>query len=751
MVAVNRKSKYVLEYLANTGPLKKARQLQEKFNASVKRGDAFLKLIASTSRSSFSGISNNIRSAVEASKRLSRSFSGAMRTMRNAMVNTRFEIATLGAALATVFGRFVGDGVKTAADTEEILNRFRVSFQGVITEATVVVDKMSSSMRLSKNTVADYLSQAQDVLIGFGYSRLAALGLSKEITQLSLDLGSFNNIPFDEALKNMLSGLLGNHNALRGMRVVLREATLEQKALSMGIKKGWNNLDEATKLQIRFRVAVDQSVNAIGDLHRTMFETTNRFRFFQEMIKNMKNSLFPGLTTWLGEIAEQLGVYILNNETMFSDLGEYITHVGYILSQVSRHVLAFMNHWQQLSEIQQKLIIFAGSIALIATPVMGIIVIFGRAMKVMSFWVTIIVLVALGMQDIYAVMKGGEGYFKDFLNYMGWSIEGIKKFTSSLPAMAKSFVLGIKNSKGFQTVLTAVLDIMGRAWSVITKDIIPALRMMWDVLSANQIIQTIFQLLYVGLKVFLDLVGLVFSIFSGDLGRIQEHASSFVTSVKEMLGGAFKLLLGVVGTILTKLLPNLIRGLFGFLVSVMGQVLKLIVQGIVGIMSPIIKGVVSILSFLWNVFKTFIAGTRDIILGVFNVLVDVTVGVLKNAFSFLEGKVNWVIDKMAKAKAFITGGSTDTGSPGAPNPGAPNPGGFPGGTLPPDIDAGGITGGVIHSRGDTKISFAEVNIPIQLPEGYQGDVTEFRRIAAEESQAAISNIMLRAYDSNRGR
>lgn len=750
MVAVNRKSKYVLEYIANTGPLKKARELQEKFNASVKRGDAILKLIAQTSKNSFSGVVNNIRSTINAAKRLSRSFSGAMRSMRNAMVNTRFEIATLGAALATIFGKFVSDGVKTAADTEEILNRFRVSFQGVIGEATKVVDEMSASMRLSRNTVADYLSQAQDVLTGFGYSRVAALGLSKQITQLSLDLASFNNIPFDEALKNMLSGLLGNHNALRGMRVVLREATLEQKALSMGIKKGWNNLDEATKLQIRFRVAVDQSVNAIGDLHRTMFETTNRFRFFQEMVKNMKNNLFPGLTIWLGEIAEQLGVYILNNETMFSDLGAYITHIGYVLSNVTRNVLAFIDQWRDLTDIQQKIIIFTGAVAGIATPIMGILVIFGRALRVMSFWTAVIVLVALALQDVYAVMKGGNGYFRDLLNYFGTSVTEIGKFIENFISMSKAFVSGVKNSQGFQTVLAAIADIFKRLWSVITKDIVPALALLWKTLSANEIIQTVFQLLYSGLKVFLDIVGLVFSIFSGNLGRIQEHANSFVESLKEVLGGAFKLLIGVVGSILTNLLPNLIRGIFGFLVSVMVQVLKLIIQGIVAIMSPIVKGVVFVLSFLWNVFKTFVINTKDMIKTIFMVLVDATTGTLKAAFSFLERKVTWVIDKMQKAKAFITGNPTDpggSGSPGGPG-GVPDPG-TPRGPLPPDLDAGAIVGNTTNNGGSTTITFSEVNIPIQLPDDFQGNAEEFRKIAAEESQAAIAGALLQAYDNNR--
>ncbi|MGL5190546.1 MAG: hypothetical protein ACRC7S_12955, partial [Cetobacterium sp.] len=328
MAGTDRKTRYIVEYVANLGPLKRLAELQEKFNRLITAGSSAVRSFASTVKTSYDSISSSISRLTTIASRVGQAFGSMKTNIRNALVTTRFEVAALGTVVAGVLGRVMAGGVKAAADAQEVMNRFNVSFAEVIGSARQVASQMQKDLRLGQITVANYLASTQDLLVGFGVTQKAALGLSDGIVRLSLDLASWNNIPFDVAMRNMLSGLVGNHEALRSMRVVLTQATLERKAEALGIQKSWKQLDEATKVYLRYQVALEQSKNALGDLQRTQHETTNRFRFFSEQVKSMYVNIFPKFTDWLGVIAEKFGVFLMNNEQSFKDLGDYLEIVG---------------------------------------------------------------------------------------------------------------------------------------------------------------------------------------------------------------------------------------------------------------------------------------------------------------------------------------------------------------------------------------------------------------------------------------
>ena len=81
------------------------------------------------------------------------------------------------------------------------------------------------------------LSALQDTFVPLGFARDASAKLAKALSQLSLDVASFNNRADDEVMRAFQSAIVGNHEAVRSFGIVLTEASVKEEALRTGIIK----------------------------------------------------------------------------------------------------------------------------------------------------------------------------------------------------------------------------------------------------------------------------------------------------------------------------------------------------------------------------------------------------------------------------------------------------------------------------------------------------------------------------------
>lgn len=732
MAQVERKSRYLLEYAAKFGPLKTAIKMQKRLNSFVQAGGKTARNFARFFQQSYDRVGSVLSATGAKMQKFTSLFVGSMHRMRNALVRTRFEVSAMGALLAGVLGRVTVGGVKAAATSEDILNRFAVSFSGVREEANAMAKQMEQDLRLSRVTIANYMSGAQDVLVGFGMTRKAALGLSDSVVRLALDLASWNDIPFDEAMSNMLSGLVGNHRALRSMRVVLTQATLERKKNELGIQGEWKQLTEATKVYLRYRVAVEQSVNAIGDLQRTQFETNNRFKFFQEQLKTLSVVIFPQFTRWISEIAEQWAVFMLNNEDVFAELGDYLTRLGSILSKISEHVINFVGKWKELSESRKQLVLFIFTVTSLATPLLGILVIFGRALMVTSIWTAAVVAIGLAIQDVVSVLNGGRGYFLEFLNYMHMTVDDARNMISAFKASSIAFIQSLKHSQTLATVLKSVGSLLSTIGRVIWYDIIPAFQKIWNYLSESGMLVRVFTLFVNILKLTATAIGLVFAVLTGNISRIGEHFQNLRGLIVDIFGGVVNIIVDLFYGIL-KSLPALLRGLMSGIMNIIGTVLGALTKGFVFVAKGIVKTVFGIIKFLVTS------------------LVKMVMGGLDRFLTLLKG-YRKIMPFAIKGRKPGQATDTPTGAPAAPGPRRGtlfNP--IPEAEL--DAQAAGATSPSSKPKGrngNISLSIGHIDMPVVLPEGFTGDPEELRRTMSEHFNKVFEESLTVAYNDTVG-
>lgn len=177
--------------------------------------------------------------------------------------------------------------VKLASDAEETANKVQVTFGRM---AGSIFDWSKNSIR----NMGFAQQTAQEMASTFGLLFHAAklpqpeiVRLSKQFTQLAGDMVSFFNVPIDQALMDLRSGLVGETEPLRKYGVLLSEAALQQEAVRMGLIRADQELTEQQKVMARASVITNSLSKAQGDFVRTSGSVANQARSTVEQLKEM--------------------------------------------------------------------------------------------------------------------------------------------------------------------------------------------------------------------------------------------------------------------------------------------------------------------------------------------------------------------------------------------------------------------------------------------------------------------------------
>jgi hypothetical protein len=103
-----------------------------------------------------------------------------------------------------------------------------------------------------------------------------------------------------DALRNLQSAISGNHGASQMLGAVLNENTLALEMERMGLQGKFQDLDEGTKMQVRYNSILSQSTDAVGDAERTSDSFANQTRrlwgYINELGVDIGNVLLPYAT-----------------------------------------------------------------------------------------------------------------------------------------------------------------------------------------------------------------------------------------------------------------------------------------------------------------------------------------------------------------------------------------------------------------------------------------------------------------------
>lgn len=210
------------------------------------------------------------------------------------------------AAVAITFrkiGHFIAQAVMESNKYQEDLNLFTVALGQYADEAKEYAEYVSDIMGIDPAQWLRNQGIFNTLLTGFGDTAERAQLMSQNLTQLGYDLSSYANIPIEEAMLKLQSGISGELEPLRRLGYDLSQAKLQQIALNLGIKESVANMTQAEKAELRYYAIMTQVTTAQGDMARTLEAPANQLRILQAQLtqaaRAIGNIFIPALNAIL--------------------------------------------------------------------------------------------------------------------------------------------------------------------------------------------------------------------------------------------------------------------------------------------------------------------------------------------------------------------------------------------------------------------------------------------------------------------
>ena len=197
---------------------------------------------------------------------------------------------------------FARDAVNAASTVEQMEEKFHAVFLDLSDEADQWAGNLAEAIGRSKNSIKTYLADQQNLLVGFGMARDQAASMSEEMVSAAINIASFNNISDDEAVNALSKAMMGETECAKRLGAVLNDNTIAMAMEDLGYKQKFKNLDEATKMQVRYHSIVMQSPDAfreengvIGDAALSMGTYESKARNLSAIQKDIKENIGSAL------------------------------------------------------------------------------------------------------------------------------------------------------------------------------------------------------------------------------------------------------------------------------------------------------------------------------------------------------------------------------------------------------------------------------------------------------------------------
>ncbi|MCR2033718.1 hypothetical protein [Anaerofustis stercorihominis] len=201
-----------------------------------------------------------------------------------------------GRAIALSFavnmvGNAFGGFLNQSNEYIENLNLFSVSMGKYADSAYNYAMKVQELLGIDVSNWMENQSVFQQMATGFGIASDKAQIMSKNLTQLGYDLASYFNVPVESAMNKLQSGLSGQIKGLKAFGINVSVAAIQETALAHGVNKSTYAMSEAEKAVWRYVTIIEKSVNAQGDLARTLVTPANALRILGMQADILKRSL----------------------------------------------------------------------------------------------------------------------------------------------------------------------------------------------------------------------------------------------------------------------------------------------------------------------------------------------------------------------------------------------------------------------------------------------------------------------------
>lgn len=198
---------------------------------------------------------------------------------------------------------YLGNAVAKFNDFYEATDLFHNAMGNLSGEADTLISKMQGLLGVDPTKAMTYMATIQSLGTSFGLTSDKAYILSKNLTQLAYDEGSYWNKNVAETFTAMSSAISGEIEPIRRLGVDLSQARLQQELLALGFNKQVSSLSQADKAVLRYIAIMKQTANVQGNLAQTIRSPANQIKILKAQLdmlaKSVGSLLYPAIKSIL--------------------------------------------------------------------------------------------------------------------------------------------------------------------------------------------------------------------------------------------------------------------------------------------------------------------------------------------------------------------------------------------------------------------------------------------------------------------
>lgn len=198
---------------------------------------------------------------------------------------------------------YLGNAVAKFNDFYEATDLFHNAMGNLSGEADTLISKMQGLLGVDPTKAMTYMATIQSLGTSFGLASDKAYVLSKNLTQLAYDEGSYWNKDVAETFTAMPSAISGEIEPIRRLGIDLTQARLQQELLALGFNKQVSSLSQADKAVLRYIAIMKQTANVQGNLAQTIQSPANQIKILKAQLdmlaKSVGSLLYPALKSIL--------------------------------------------------------------------------------------------------------------------------------------------------------------------------------------------------------------------------------------------------------------------------------------------------------------------------------------------------------------------------------------------------------------------------------------------------------------------
>lgn len=198
---------------------------------------------------------------------------------------------------------YLGNAVAKFNDFYEATDLFHNAMGNLSGEADTLISKMQGLLGVDPTKAMTYMATIQSLGTSFGLTSDKAYILSKNLTQLAYDEGSYWNKGVAETFTAMSSAISGEIEPIRRLGIDLTQARLQQELLALGFNKQVSSLSQADKAVLRYIAIMKQTANVQGNLAQTIQSPANQIKILKAQLdmlaKSVGSLLYPAMKSIL--------------------------------------------------------------------------------------------------------------------------------------------------------------------------------------------------------------------------------------------------------------------------------------------------------------------------------------------------------------------------------------------------------------------------------------------------------------------